>query len=83
MGLSLAINPIDTNVNRMPDDLKDVPFDDPLVIERYKQLLEFVFSQVPDLELSSFSIGNEIDAYLGSDPSMWNQYQLFFEATAP
>jgi hypothetical protein len=82
VGVSLAINPIDTNVNRMPEDLKGLPFDDPLVIERYKRRLEFVFSQVPDLELTSFSIGNEVHAYLGADPGLWSQYQTFFKATA-
>jgi hypothetical protein len=81
--VSLGINPIDTNVNRMPGDLIDRAFDDPLVIERYKRLLDYVFSQVPDLELTSFSIGNEVDAFLGSDETMWRQYQTFIEEIAP
>jgi len=33
------------------------------------------------LQLTSLSIGNEIDAYLGTNASKWNQYQIFFNAT--
>lgn len=82
IGVSLMIGPIDTNVSRMPSDLAGKPFDDPEVIQRYQRLLDYVFTQIPDLELLSLSIGNEIDAFLGSDPELWRQYQVFFEATS-
>jgi hypothetical protein len=76
------IGPIDTNINRMPSDLKGKAFDDPEVIERFQALLDYVFGQIPDLELASLSIGNEIDAFLGLDTDRWGQYQSFFQAAA-
>lgn len=80
--VALEINPIDTSTLRLPKDLQDKPFDDPMVIERYQQLLDWAFEQVPDLEVTSLTIGNEIDAYMGDDPVRWQQYQTFFEAVA-
>ena len=77
----LTVNPIDTNNLRMPRDLKSKSFDDPEVIERYNQMIDYVFAQIPDLELIGFGIGNEIDAYLANNPARWRQYQKFYEST--
>jgi hypothetical protein len=82
VAISLALTPIDTNNLRLPDYLKDKTFDDPEVIERFKHLLDYVFSQLPDLELSSLAIGNEIDGYLGTNQQLWQEYTRFFEATS-
>ncbi|MGD2248339.1 MAG: glycosyl hydrolase 53 family protein [Candidatus Methanofastidiosia archaeon] len=78
----LTINPVDTNVLHLPEDLANKNFDDPEVIERYNQLMDYVFSQIPDLDLVAVSIGNEIDAYLNEDPEKWEQYQRFFKETS-
>jgi hypothetical protein len=82
MPVELMIGPVDTNNLRLPADLKDKPFDDPQVIARYEKLLDYVFSQIPDVELTLLSIGNEVDAYLGGDQAKWQQYQAFFKSTA-
>ena len=78
----LTINPIDTNVLHLPKDLIGKNFDDPDVIERYNKLMDYVFSQIPDLDLVAISIGNEIDAFLGDDAKKWEQYQTFFKETS-
>ncbi|MFQ5568475.1 MAG: hypothetical protein ACE5G0_02300 [Rhodothermales bacterium] len=78
--IDLMIGPIDTNNKRVPSDLADKPFDDPAVIERFERLLDYVFDQIPDLQLTSISIGNEIDAFLGTDAAAWARYQTFYEA---
>jgi alpha-L-arabinofuranosidase len=67
---------------RLPPYLRDKAFDDPEVIERFKCLLDYVFSQLPDLELSSLAIGNEIDGYLGTNQRLWQEYTRFFQATS-
>jgi hypothetical protein len=77
--ISLALTPIDTNNLRLPPYLKDKAFDDPEVIERFKRLLDYVFSQLPDLELTSLAIGNEIDGYLGTNKKRWQEYSSFFQ----
>jgi hypothetical protein len=74
VAISLSLTPIDTNKLRLPPYLKDKAFDDPEVIEGFKRLLDYVFSQLPDLELSCLSIGNEIDGYLGTDKQRWREY---------
>jgi hypothetical protein len=78
VAISLTLAPIDTNNLRLPEDLEEKSFADPEVIERFKRLLAYVFSQIPDLELSSLAIGNEIDAYLLTDEQRWRDYQTFF-----
>lgn len=77
--VSLIISIIDTTAKRLPADLSDKPFDDPVVIERGKRLLDYIFSQIPDIELTSLSIGNEVDIYLGVDAALWKQYQTFYK----
>jgi hypothetical protein len=82
MKIALEINPVDTTTLRIPKDLRNKSIDDPSVIARYNQLLSWVFQQIPDLELVSLTVGNEIDSYLGNDPTKWRQYQTFFEAVS-
>ena len=77
IAVDLVINPIDTNQARLPEDLENLPFDDPAVIERFKNLLDYIFTQIPDLDLISLSIGNEIDGYLGTDAQKWAEYTAF------
>ena len=80
--VSLVISTIDTGIDRHPPDLRLRSYDDPIIIARFNALLEYVFAQIPDLELTSMAIGNEIDAGLGSNAALWRQYTTFFEATA-
>lgn len=80
--LALTITPIDTNRIRLPDDLEGRAFDDPQVIARFERLLDYVFMQLPDVELCVLAIGNEVDAALGSDAGAWERYRTFFQATA-
>ncbi len=78
----LEFNPIDTNVVRLPADIRALAFDDPVVIERYKAAIDYVLSRLPNVTLAGIVIGNEIDATLGSDVTRWTQYRNFFQAAA-
>jgi hypothetical protein len=78
--LHLVIAVIDTTKKRVPKDLAGTPLDDPHVIDRFRNLLDYVFSQVPALDAASLSIGNEIDGTLGSKEKEWKAYRAFFEA---
>ncbi|MBT7782008.1 MAG: hypothetical protein HN741_03680, partial [Anaerolineae bacterium] len=82
IALDLVITPIDTNQNRVPEDLKDLPFDDPAVIARFNKMLDYAFAQIPNLDLVSLSIGNEIDASLGTDGQKWAEFTAFFAETS-
>jgi hypothetical protein len=80
--VALMIGPIDTNNLRVPSDLKGKDFDDPEVIERYNKMIDFVFTKLDKVELQDLAIGNEIDIYLGTSSSKWEQYTEFFEQTS-
>ena len=82
IALDLVITPIDTNQNRVPDDLKDLPFDNPEVIARFNKMLDYAFTQIPNLDLISLSIGNEIDASLGTNAQKWAEFTAFYVATS-
>lgn len=82
MPIALAVCPIDTDIRTVPADLQDVPFDDPAFIQRFKDMLDFLLDKIPDLELVSLSIGNEVDVYLGADAERWRQYTAFYEEVA-
>lgn len=77
--LSLSLACLDTNVDRRPADLKGKPLDDPAVVDRYNRAVDYVLSKLPDVDIIGFSIGNEVDVYLGNDDVKWQQYQRFYE----
>ncbi len=79
--LALELNPIDTNNKRLPSDLTDKPYDDPETIRRYKRALDYVLAQIPNLEVITLAIGNEIDGVLHSKQD-WAQYTRFFNQVA-
>lgn len=81
MSLSLMIAVINTTVKDMPPDLVGLPFDDPTVISRFDLLLDQIFAALPNTQLVSLGIGNEVDSYLNS-PTLWTQYTNFYNAVS-
>ena len=80
--IALTLSVIDTTNLRLPADLAGRQLDDPVVIARFRGLLDFVFAATPNLELSSLAIGNEVDIFLGTDAGAWARYEAFFRTTA-
>ncbi|MBI3192880.1 MAG: T9SS type A sorting domain-containing protein [Ignavibacteriae bacterium] len=80
--VSLVLAPINAFHKEVPADLQNLAFDDSLMIHRFKQLLDYVFTQIPDLELKALTIGNEHDAYLGSDTMLVRQYKTFYDSVS-
>ena len=80
--VSLVISVLDTTEIRLPTDLVEKSFADPEVINRFRTLLDYIKSQIPDLKLVSLAIGNEIDGVLGNDSGAWEQYGAFFTPAA-
>lgn len=79
VNLHLTIAPIHHAMNLLPADLKDLPFDHPEVIARYKKLLDVLFARIPDVNLKTLVVGSEIDAHMGIDPIKWAQYENFYQ----
>jgi len=74
----LELNPIESFIRTVPPDLQTVAFDDPVMIARFKKLLDVVFSQLSDLQITALWIGNEVTGYLDKTDE-WNAYQTFYE----
>ena len=83
--VALDIRPIHTNRLAVPSDLENTPFDDPVMIERFNKMIDYVFSQIPDVELAALYIGSEFDVYMqwvvNNDPKAWKQYETFYKET--
>jgi hypothetical protein len=80
--LSLVISVLDTTEIRLPSDLAEKFFSDPEIISRFRIMLDYIKSQIPDLKLTSLAIGNEIDGVLGNNSGAWEQYSTFFAPAA-
>ncbi|MCB0712711.1 MAG: hypothetical protein KDD67_10310 [Ignavibacteriae bacterium] len=80
--VALMVGPVDTNNDRLPSDLKGKAFDDSVVVNRYKRLLDYLFSKIPDLDLAVLAIGNEVDFFLANDLEAWAAYKRFFDETS-
>ncbi|MFT5819123.1 MAG: hypothetical protein ACI8ZM_000346 [Crocinitomix sp.] len=70
-------------VKEVPADLAAVPFDDPLLIERFKTALDTVFSHIPDIDLAALNIGNESDILFGTDEEMYTAFKTFLDSVVP
>ncbi|GAB5415975.1 MAG: hypothetical protein Crog4KO_07560 [Crocinitomicaceae bacterium] len=81
--VELQIAPVNTNVLELPADLMSTTFDDPILINRFKTLLDTVFMHIPDLELSALNIGNESDIYFGTDANLYNEFGVFLDSVVP
>lgn len=80
LAINLTLGPIDTNNLRIPDHLGGRPLNDPLVIQRFGDVVDLALDRLADVEIATLTVGNEIDIWLGSDVVQWQQYQTFFVA---
>ncbi|MBN4079306.1 hypothetical protein JYT26_01570 [Beggiatoa alba] len=82
--ITLVLRPLDTSGPSLPTELVGLTYDDPAVILAFDNFLTNLHDQLSTLNASGklkwIHIGNEIDAYLGSDATRWAQWQIFFQA---
>lgn len=85
LGIKLELNipTMNTVVKEVPEDLLGVDFDDPVMINRFKIILDTIFSRLPNLELSALNIGNESDVFMGTDAVQYNAYKTFLDSIVP
>jgi hypothetical protein len=70
-------------IKEVPADLDAIPFDDPLMIERFKIALDTIFLHIPDIELAALNIGNESDILFGTDESNYTAFKTFLDSIVP
>jgi hypothetical protein len=88
--LALTVRPIDLTGKTVPSDLRTTRFRDPVMIQRFQDLLAFLFaltgsdgSTTLQVFLTSLQVGNEIDEYDSSSehPDFWSDYGRFLFET--
>lgn len=79
---NLTIRPIDLTGKTVPNDLVSVRFNNAIMIERFIEMLDFVFTKIDPANLTNIQIGNEIDGYdTSAEPSsFWSDYGQFLFA---
>ena len=85
LGIELEMNipTMNTVAKDVPSDLLNVNFDDPVMINRFKIILDTIFSRLPNLKLSALNIGNESDIFMGTDTTQYNAYKTFLDSVVP
>lgn len=78
----LTISVINTVKTTVPEYLEGYQFSSPNMVTAFNDMSGWVFSQIdPSVQIVGFSIGNEIDIYLGGQAS-WQDYSQFYMETA-
>ncbi|MCP4161865.1 MAG: hypothetical protein GY760_17465 [Deltaproteobacteria bacterium] len=77
--LSLTIRPIDLTGKTVPTDLINSRFNAVIMKNRFKNLIDFIFTKIDYTLLTSLQIGNEIDHYdtTSEHPDFWSDYGEF------
>ena len=85
LGIKLELNipTMNTVTKDVPSDLLNVDFDDPVMINRFKIILDTIFGRLPNLELTALNIGNESDIFMGADAIQYNAYKTFLDSVVP
>ena len=87
-GLSLSVNPIFGNQLALPSDLRvglidgTLRFNDPVVVDRFNQFLDFLHAELGSINLQALQIGYNVDFYLSinAQARFWTDYMEFFSA---
>ncbi|MDA0890670.1 MAG: hypothetical protein O3A52_05925, partial [Bacteroidetes bacterium] len=82
MPIDLTLTPIHTNNLEVPSDLTTTAFNNPILINRFKTLLDSVKAHIPNVTLSSLVIGSEHDVYMGTNATLWSQYTTFYNSVS-
>lgn len=82
MPIDLTIAPIATNQLEVPSDLASTAFNSPIMINRFKILLDSIKLHIPAVTLSSLVIGSEHDIYIGSNTTLWSEYTTFYDSVS-
>jgi len=83
MPVHLMIRPIHTNQKVVPADLMHLALDNPQTINRFERMLDWVASQIQNVDLKSLVIGSEVDIFFWGDPAKWKTWTRFYSTIAP
>ncbi|HUS27154.1 MAG TPA: hypothetical protein VMZ53_01560 [Kofleriaceae bacterium] len=88
--LVIILRTINTVTTELPSDLEEVSSATGLVDmsradikQRYHAAIDYLIAHMPSVEIVGFSVGNEIDGYLGSNATAWAQVASFANDAIP
>jgi len=70
---------VDTASKPVPADLLNTPFTDPVMAERYLKMLNWVLSQIPDVDIEFLSVADEMDLFWGDQKEQYREWGSFFK----
>jgi hypothetical protein len=77
--LSLTVAAIDKASAKLPADLAGLSFSSGALTSRYNEMLNFVFSKLPNVEIIFVGVGSEVDLY-SQDPTFATEFSGFLGA---
>jgi hypothetical protein len=80
VSLSLCISPTAADRKDVPSDLSTLSFSDPVMINRFNNLLDTVHAHLTSINMRYLLIGNEVDIYFAGHPEEWTDYIDFCRA---
>jgi len=80
--IDLTIAVVNTTERNVPADLNKLAWDDPVMIARFKDHIDYLASNIT-FDVSSINVGSEYDILFGSDKKEWQQFINFFNAVVP
>ena len=75
--IQLTFAVIDTLADRRPPELQNLAWDDPRVIRSFTAMAEDALTRMPNVDIVSIAVGNEVDGHLAGDKV--DEYARFFE----
>ena len=75
----ITIAPFETANNRIPEDLKHLPYDHPQVMERWRKFIDWVYDVTNGLDVVAIVLGNEFDIHLSFQAANGNDKWDEFE----
>ncbi len=82
--VTLVLRPVDTTGPTYPAGVPTTPLDHPDAVTAFGALVDSLWVRMPDLRagdrIGAILVGNEVDAYLGTDAGLWAQYGRFLAA---
>jgi hypothetical protein len=80
--LYLNLQVINTVKRKVPADLMDVAWDDPVMIQRFEGLIAAI-KDMKTINPLAVSVGNEVDVYFGEHPDETQSYLNFIKVVRP
>ncbi len=68
----ITISPFETMNNRIPEDLRKLPYDHPEVIMRFKAFIDWIYEITQGLEVEAIVFGNEFDIHMAFEAAKGN-----------